>query len=206
MSWPKVLMTGRPKGLRYVLAAAVLCAAPSLLARETVDYGAIFEQGIWYEAFLKDVRARRDDWREISDKVGLIYEGDLRKLQKRRLLIVTEDWCSDSVQTVPYLYLAVKNHPGVTIRIVNSTVGRPIMEAHRTPDDRAATPTVIALDEHNQFLGAWVERPAELQALVLEQQKVRMRREVTEIKTTWYEKDAGRSTVSEVMALLAKSR
>ena len=94
----------------------------------------------------------------------------------------------------------------VNWRIVNSTVGRPIMEAHRTPDDRAATPTVVALDDHNQFLGAWVERPAELQALVLEQQKIRMRREVTEIKTKWYEKDAGRSTVSEVMALFAKSR
>jgi Thioredoxin len=202
MSLPRVLMSG----LRCLPAAVVLCAAPSLLARTTVDYGAIFDQGISYETFLKDVRARRDEWRAISNKMGLIDEIDLRKLQKRRLLIVTEDWCSDSVQTVPYIYLAVKNHPGVTIRIVNSTVGRPIMEAHRTPDDRAATPTVVALDEHNQFLGAWVERPAALQALVLEQQKVRMRRQVTEIKMTWYEKDAGRSTVSEVMALFEKSR
>jgi Thioredoxin len=200
-------MSGMPNGLRHVLAAAVLCAAPPLLARETVDYGAIFEQGIPYEAFLKEVRARRDEWREISSRPWAIkYDINTRRYVPQRLLIVTEDWCSDSVQTVPYISVAVKNHPGVTIRIVNSTVGRPIMEAHRTPDDRAATPTVVALDEHNQFLGAWVERPAELQALVLEQQKVRMRREVTEIKTTWYEKDAGRSTVSEVMALLAKSQ
>ena len=201
------LMSGRPKGLRYVLAAAVLCAVPSLLAREPVDYGAIFEQGISYEAFLKDVRARRDEWRSLSSGPGWMYDiKNPHTLPKRRLLIVTEDWCSDSVKTVPYIHLALKNHPAYTIRIVNSTIGRPIMEAHRTPDDRAATPTVVALDDKNQFLGAWIERPAELQTLVLEQQKVRMRREVTEIKTKWYEKDAGRSTVSEVMALFAKSR
>jgi hypothetical protein len=207
MSLPKMLMSGRPKGLRYVLAAAVLCAAPSLLAREAVDYGAIFEQGISYETFLKDVRARRDEWREISSRPWAIkYDIDTRRYVPQRLLIVTEDWCSDSVQTVPYIHSALKERHWITIRIVNSTAGRPIMEAHRTPDDRAATPTVVALDEHNKFLGAWVERPAELQALVLEQQKVRMRREVTEIKTKWYEKDAGRSTVSEVMALLTKSR
>jgi Thioredoxin len=186
---------------------AVLCAAPSLLARETVDYGAIFEQGISYQAFLKDVRARRDEWREISSRPWAIkYDIDTRRYVPQRLLIVTEDWCSDSVQTVPYIHSALKERQWIMIRIVNSTVGRPIMEAHRTPDDRAATPTVVALDEHNRFVGAWVERPAELQALVLEQQKVRMRREVTEIKTKWYEKDAGRSTVSEVMDLFAKSR
>ena len=205
MSWMRT--SGRPKGLHYVLAAVVLCAAPALLARETVNYGAIFEQGISYDAFLKDVRARRDEWRALSAGAGAMYDiKDPHTQPKRRLLIVTEDWCSDSVQTVPYIHLALKNHPAYTIRIVNSTIGRPIMEAHRTPDDRAATPTVVALDERNQFLGVWVERPAELQALVLEQQKVRMRREVTEIKTKWYEKDAGRSTVSEVMALFAKSR
>ena len=205
MSLPR--LSGRPVGLRYACALAVLCAAPSLLARETVDYGAIFEQGISYEAFLKDVRARRDEWRALSNGPGVMYDIKTpHTLQQRRLLIVTEDWCSDSVQTVPYIHLALKNHPAYTIRIVNSTVGRPIMEAHRTPDDRAATPTVVALDDKNQILGAWVERPAELQTLVLEQQKVRMRREVTEFKTKWYEKDAGRSTVSEVMALLSKSR
>jgi hypothetical protein len=193
--------------LPKLVALAVLCAAPALLARETVDYGAIFEQGISYEVFLKGARARRDEWRAISSRPWPIkYDIDTRRYVPRRLLIVTEDWCSDSVQTVPYIHAALKERPWITIRIVNSIVGRPIMEAHRTPDDRAATPTVVALDEHNQLLGAWVERPAELQTIVLEQQKIRMRREVTQLKTAWYEKDAGRSTVSEVMALLAKSR
>jgi hypothetical protein len=193
--------------LPKLLGVAVLCAAPTLLAQPTVDYDAIFKQGISYEAFLKDVRARRDEWRARSAGPGVTYDiKNPHTMPKRSLLIVTEDWCSDSVQTVPYIYLTIKNHPAYTIRIVDSTVGRPILEAHRTPDDRAATPTVVALDEGHQFLGAWVERPAELQTLVLEQQKIKMRREVTEIKTKWYEKDAGRSTVSEVLALFAKSR
>ena len=130
---------------RYVLALALLCGAPSLLARETVDYDAIFKQGISYDAFLKDVRARRDEWRALSAGPGAMYDiKNPHNLEKRRLLIVTEDWCSDSVQTVPYIHLALKNHPAYTIRIVNSTVGRPIMEAHRTPDDREATPTTSA--------------------------------------------------------------
>ncbi len=59
------------------------------------------------------------------------------------------------------------------------------MEAHRTPDGRAATPTVAVLDEEGRLLGAWVERPSALQAWYLEQQEKIAIGELTRRKMDW---------------------
>jgi hypothetical protein len=170
------------------------------------DYAALYEQGVAYETFLAGVSERAEEWRR-NAKEAVVPEEALATLRglegRRRLLVVTVASCSDSVATIPYLAKLVEGAPDrLEMRLVNSTVGRPVMEAHRTPDGRAATPTVIVLDAEGRFLAAWIERPVALQAWHAEQKVTNTTRSLLPAKMQWYADDGGRSTVGELVAVL----
>jgi hypothetical protein len=89
------------------------------------------------------------------------------------------------------------------MRIVSSSVATAQMESHRTPDGRPATPTVLVLDESGNEVGCWIERPAKLQALAIELRTAGRIEEFQRDKQGWYDRDAGASTVREVVEVLA---
>jgi hypothetical protein len=192
-------------------------AAPAARDRETprpqeIAYGALYARGVTFAAFLEKGRARQDEWRARYNDAAVTADMVTRMHalpERRRLLVVAEDWCSDSLNTVPYLARLVDAAPErLALRIVNSTAGYQIMEAHRTPDGRAATPTVVVLGEDDRLIGAWTERPAALRAWLEEQkhsgEKTLSRDALHDRAMKWYAEDAGNATVTEVAAILAR--
>ena len=76
---------------------------------------------------------------------------------------MAEDACHDSLGTLPYLAKLVDASPDtLSMRVVRKSVGLPVMEAHRTPDGRPATPTIVVLDAEGGVKGVIAERPAAL--------------------------------------------
>lgn len=191
--------------LAAVLAASVAAVAARVPAADP-DYRALYNQGIGFSDFLEQARARRDEWRTRYAAASLPdgLAARMRALPGRRqILVVAEDWCSDSAQTIPYVARLAESAPDrLALRVVNSTAGRPVMDAHLTPDGRGATPTVIVLDESGQLLGAWVERPSMAQQWFLEQQKSTMQKPLHEQLLKWYEDDGGRSALAEIATIL----
>jgi hypothetical protein len=119
-----------------------------------------------------------------------------------RVLVITEAGCSDSVNSVPYIARLVEATPSLELRLVDATVGRRWLEAHRSPDGRAATPTVLVLDEAYRIRGCWIEQPAALQAWWLPVvARGTMTAEVGE-KMAWYVRDRGRETLREFVEVL----
>ena len=55
-------------------------------------------------------------------------------------------------------------------------LGKAVMEAHRTPDGRTATPTIVVLGDDGHVIGAWTERPSSIQTWFLEKQKTTMQK------------------------------
>lgn len=190
-------------GLVLLLLAFVTSPAP-----QAPDYAALYAEGVSYAEFLDGVRSRADGWKRNSSSATIDEEVAARVKAidgRRRILVVGEASCSDSVSTIPYLAKLVETAPDrLEMRIVNSKAGRAVMEAHRAPDGRAATPTVVVLDGSGAFIGVWVERPVELQKWYDAQKPAMATRELTAQKMKWYEDDAGRSTVAEVVALLTR--
>jgi|GEM_PF-1439951 len=123
-------------------------------------------------------------------------EGDVR------VLAVTRDACIDSAHTIPYLAALANAVSGLELRVAHPRLGGALMEAHRTPDGRAATPTVLFLDEAGEVRGCWLERPASLQTWYLENPDELGRVEKFATKTEWYEADRGAHTLSEVALVL----
>ena len=119
-----------------------------------------------------------------------------------RILAVAEDWCGDSANTVPYLVRLAEQVPGLEIRIANSKDGRWLMERHRTPDGRAATPTIVLLDSDGAERGCLIERPAKLRDWVSENKPKLSDEDFQQAKMTWYRSDRGRETVGEMVELL----
>lgn len=182
----------------------------SLTVSPTVDYAALFDKGVAYRDFLDAARSRRDEWLERT-KAATVDDEAVTRVQRlgtrRRLLVVAEDWCGDSANTLPYLARLVELAPDVLdMRIVDSSAGRPVMEAHKTPDGRAATPTMVVLDEAGTFLAAWVERPSVLQKWYLEKENELSRSDLLDQKYKWYKEDRGKSTIREIVELLVTAR
>jgi hypothetical protein len=187
-----------------LLAVALLIPRP--VAPQQPDYAALYEQGISYERFLAGASARAEEWRRNSEEAVVAEEATatVRALESpRRVLVVTAASCSDSVSVIPYLAKLVALAPEqLEMRIIDSTAGRRVMEAHPTPDGRAATPTVIVLDADGRVLSAWIERPVALQQWHAEQKVTNTTRALLPAKMQWYADDAGRSTVTELVTAL----
>ena len=203
------------------LALAAACAAPTsvppaargaangeaMIGVSVADssYRLLFERGVTMEQFLAAAKSRREQWlRNYGDAIvpdALVTKGGAAA-GPWKLLVVAVDGCSDSVNTIPYIAKLAEKIPGVELRIVDSDVGRSVMDAHRTPDGRGATPTVILLDGSYEERGCWIERPAELREWMLENKGKVKDSELFERKMAWYAADKGEKTMAEIAAML----
>jgi len=198
------------RSLFAVLGGLACACAPAIAgsAREDVNYAALYAQGVTFAEFLDQVRARRDQWlahyNDATVSPDLITR--MRALpERRRILVVAADYCLDSANTIPYIVRLVDGAPErLQLRVLDTARGRAVMEAHRTPDGRAATPTIAILGDDGRLLGAWVERPSSTQTWFLEQQKVMMQKPLHDQLEAWYAGDAGKTTVTEIADLLSR--
>ena len=195
-------------GMSKLVTACLLALVASPPVGQAPDYAALYEQGAPFTRFLENVTARATDWK--GNYAAAVVADDaaasVRALPaRRRLLVVAEASCSDSASTIPHVARLVESAPDrLDMRIVDGDAGRAVMEQHRTLDGRAATPTIVVLDESGRFIAAWSERPAQLQKWYIEQKASLGQGELFSQKMKWYAADAGKSAVAEIAALLVK--
>jgi hypothetical protein len=181
---------------------------PELASRADTALAAVYRDGKTWDTFLADVDRRRqlwtDTWRAAAVPDHLAARA--RRAGGWRLLIITVPGCSDSANSVPYIAKLVERTPGLELRLVDSTIGRPWLEAHRSPDGRAATPTVLVLDDQFAIHGCWVEQPAELQEIWLPIVARGAASAELDRKMAWYAADAGREILREIIEVLEGAR
>ena len=118
-----------------------------------------------------------------------------------RLLAVVSETCSDSINTIPYIARLVDRVDQLEMQIVPPAAGRLILEAHRAPDGRMATPTVAILNDNFEVVGTWVERPLPLKDWSARNPTI-TERESKQRKQYWYNWDEGNHTIGEIVDLL----
>jgi hypothetical protein len=195
--------------MKVFLAAGLvmLMGAVALDARQ-IDYAQLWAGATPFHAFLENVRSRQDQWRSrfANAAIDAAALNEAKGLPgRRRILAIAEDRCSDSAWAVPVLAkLAATVPEKLELRVIGRAQGRRIQAANLTPDGRIATPTIVILDESNRFIGAWVERPSELQKWFIETKASLSDDDLHEHMAAWYAEDAGRSTLKEVLAVLGR--
>ena len=176
-------------------------AIAAILALSAPDYAATFEKGVTFAQFLDEAEQLKDEWQGNYDR-AVVDDDTLARLETVRgawrILVVAEDWCHDSVATVPPLARLVDaSHGRLSMRIVHKDAGQDVMDAHKTPDGRAATPTIVVLDDTGAVRGAISERPAALWAYSKEHPERSSRRQ-------WYVEDQGRHAMAEVLDMISR--
>ena len=160
-------------------------------------YKALYESGTTFADFVEHATARKEQW-EGNYALKVAPDALVTRATAAgsgwKLLVVTISSCGDSVNSIPYLASLLDKVPSIEMRLVLSTAAKSVMEAHRTPDGRAATPTVILLDDQFNERGCWVERPVPL----LE----KMKEPNFEGRQEWYDKDRGASALEEIVAMI----
>jgi hypothetical protein len=164
----------------------------------------VFEQAATFDQFVSRVRSQRQLWDRAHDaEIPADLSTRLRRVAGgMRILVVAEDWCIDSANTVP-LVGRLAEAAGVELRVVDRALGRPLLEGYRTADGRTATPLIVLLSGTGESR-AWVERPAPLQrlfgALITSPDALRA---LTD-RQRWYDQDGGRTALEEIVRLAEK--
>ena len=196
------LLLSTPAGCGFAFSEPV---QPAGFGATSDSLGRLYAQGQSFGEFLAGVKSRRETW--TRNYAGATIAPALLERVRAvpghwRLLVVAEDWCGDSANTIPYLARLTDSVQSVALRIVSSREGRWVMEGHHTPDGRAATPTIILLDSAGAEAGCFVERPAALREW-MEAAKARVgEAELPQTRDAWRRNDAGQSTLREIVELL----
>lgn len=199
--------------LPLAFAAATACSAPPAerevpaVRTATADsLAALYASGVPFSDFRRAAKRRTHWWNGNYEKApvdaALVRRAREAGAAGMKVLVVAEDGCGDSANTIPYLARFLDAVGGIEMRIVNAKDGRWVMEAHRSRDGRAATPTVLLLDADHEFAGCWVERPAPLHEWFEASRDTMPQKRLYDRKYAWYDEDLGRTTVREFVEML----
>ena len=120
------------------------------------------------------------------------------------VLVLSEDWCGDAVNTVPLIARLVEQLPSLDLRILARDQNLDIMAEHLTNGTKSI-PVVMILDERFVEHGWWGPRPSELQAWVLSEGMTLPKEERYRATRQWYARDRGETTLEDMVSLLERA-
>jgi hypothetical protein len=189
--------------------------------------------GLWLEEYVEAMDQHQAAMLRRLDEVSLTAEDQRYFGQRERpryVLVMTEDWCGDSLMNLPIVARIVEAAPQMELRIF---VRSRAADLNRYYEERGITniPAVTFLDEAFGEIGTWVERPqaghSRVEAwaaarpgvielyglygdpsLTAEERRRLFDERFPEFKTemeAWYEEGLQQAMVDEIKALLSET-
>lgn len=164
-----------------------------------LDFASLWDGARTFDDFVAESGDHRGLWEGIHRIARLpAWSAGLTLPGVRRLLVISEDWCGDAVNTIPILARLAEVTPGLELRILERDRHPAVMDRYLTNGSRSI-PIVIVLDESFRELGHWGPRPTELQAWVMANRTAMPKSELYPRVRTWYARDRGATTLREVL-------
>ena len=118
-------------------------------------------------------------------------------------LVITEGWCGDAGQILPFVAKLAEENPMINMQLVLRDEHPELMDMFLTNGSRSI-PIIIGLSEIMEVLGHWGPRPEPIQREFLENKisGAKTGKEFSEYMHLWYAKDKGVSFQSEFLAIL----
>ena len=119
-------------------------------------------------------------------------------------LIITEDWCGDSAQNIPFLFMMSLLNPNIDLKIIYRDENLDIIDKYLTNGGRAI-PKVIGLDTDGNELFQWGPRPEVAKQLVKDWKESGLTKEIFNEKLhLWYGRDRGKTFEKEFIEIFPK--
>ncbi len=118
-------------------------------------------------------------------------------------LILTEGWCGDAAQCLPFINKIAELSPFIKVRLILRDENLELMDQYLTDGGRGI-PKLICLDKDLNEIGIWGPRPRPMQDLLLENKRTQAKTydQLSEEMHLWYAKDRGHTLQQEFVKLL----
>lgn len=129
----------------------------------------------------------------------------LKKIDQPQIwMILTEEWCGDSAQTLPQIAKIAAVSKFIDFRILHRDEHPEIMNQYLT-NGKQGVPKLVAFDNSGNELFHWGPRPAFAAKIVNEALKAGVPKEEVYPKLhSWYAKDRGKAVDKEFVELISK--
>jgi hypothetical protein len=118
-------------------------------------------------------------------------------------MVISEAWCGDSAQNLPYIAKIAECNPLINLRIILRDSNLDIMDLYLADGKSRSIPKLVAFDEDGNELFQWGARPKEAQELVTRLKNEGMEKEkFLEQLHLWYGRDRGRTLENELKIIL----
>ncbi len=136
-------------------------------------------------------------------KVSDNLKEEIKKINEPQTwMVITENWCGDSAQNLPYLALMAEENPNINFRIILRDSNPDIMDQFLTNGTRSI-PILIAFDINGNKLFRWGARPKVVQELFLQwKAEGIVGPELYEKLHLWYARNKGQAIESEFLDIL----
>ncbi len=142
------------------------------------------------------------------EKIGKVTPELVEKILEQKLpvtwLILTEGWCGDAAQNLPFIAKMAEYNDNIDLRFILRDEHLEVMDQFLTNGGRSI-PKLIAIDtESLEILGTWGPRPEPMQRLAMENKvtKEKTYSELNQEMHLWYAKDKGLTLQNEFLAIL----
>lgn len=118
-------------------------------------------------------------------------------------LVITEGWCGDAGQVLPFVAKLAEQNPLIDLKFVLRDEHLELMDKFLTNGSRSI-PIIIGLSQNLDVLGQWGPRPMPIQNEFLDNKisGERTGKEFSEYMHLWYAKDKGVTFQIEFLAIL----
>ena len=119
-------------------------------------------------------------------------------------LMITEHWCGDSAQNLPYFVMYAKFNPLINIQIVLRDSNLEAIDDYFNSPTARSIPKIIGFDENGDELFIWGARPKIAQDLVMQLKAEGFsKEEFNEKLHLWYGRNRGKELEKEMISLFS---
>lgn len=120
-------------------------------------------------------------------------------------LFVTEAWCGDSAQNIPYFFEYSKINNKIKVNVILRDSNLETIDSYFTEGNSRSIPKVVFFDNNGTELAQWGSRPKFAQDLVSQlKAEGYTKEEFNKELHTWYAKNRGKELEKEILEILKK--
>jgi len=153
----------------------------------------------------KKLNFQRTQRIEKSYEVSEELKSEIENIKEKQIwMVITESWCGDSAQNLPYLVKIASINSKIDLRIILRDSNPDIMDLYLTNGTRSI-PKLVAFDLEGNELFTWGPRPKAAQELINQwKSEGIVKPELYEKLHLWYGRNRGKEIEAEFIEILSK--
>jgi len=141
-----------------------------------------------------------------THKLNDRLSGLIKQISSPQLwMVITEAWCGDSAQNLPYIVKIAECNPLINLRILLRDQNTDIMDYYLSEEKARSIPKIVAFNDEGDELFQWGARPKEAQDLVTKLKSERLSKEIFLNRLhLWYGRNRGKNLENEFIDIIGK--